>query len=241
MVNMNSTTKTSLGASALIAGLAILIMAIAAPLAEYFLKPFLSVPGNASETFHTLTANEASFRAGIGCYLITFVGDVLAAGALYVFLKPVNQSFSLLAALFRLIYTVIGLVALLNLANALRLAGNSYYLTLFEPNHLYAQVKLLLDTFRNYWSFAFIFFGIHLGMLGGLVFVSGYIPKTLGILLIISGLGWLIANLQFLLFPQVTINYILVDITGSFELLFMLWLLIKGSRIRSPHKEELPH
>ena len=101
-------------------------MAIAAPLAEFFVNPLLNVPGTASETFKKLVANEATFRAGIGCYLIIFLGDVVAAWALYVFLKPVNQSLSLLAALFRLIYTVMGLVALLNLVNALRFAVNSY-------------------------------------------------------------------------------------------------------------------
>ena len=37
-----------------------------------------------------------------------------------------------------------------------------------------------------------IFFGLHLALLGYLIFKSGYIPRILGILLAIAGLGYLI-------------------------------------------------
>src|SRR5215217_3733320 len=106
---------TSLRTAALIAGLALLTMAIAAPFAQLFVFPKLIIPGDAAETASNILTNQTLFRAALFGYLITFICDLVAAWALYVLLKPVNENLSLFTAWFRLVYTVIALVALLNL------------------------------------------------------------------------------------------------------------------------------
>lgn len=226
----DSKNKISLGTAALIAGFAILTMVIAAPFAELFVYPKLIVPGNAAETAKNIIANKSLFISAIFAYLITFTCDLLASWALYVLLKPVNEYLSLLTAWFRLVFTVIAIVALLNLVTVLRLLDNADYLAVFKPDELHAQVILSLNAFRYGFHFGILFFSIHLGLLGYLVFKSKYIPKIMGVLLIISGLGYFMTTLKPFLFPNINIDFAVYTFYG--ELIFMLWLLIKGSRIK---------
>lgn len=225
-----STNTISLRTAAVIAGIGLLIMAIAAPFAELFVYPRLVVPGNAVETVNNILANETLFRAGILGYLIAFICDVLVAWALYILLKPVNENLSLLTAWFRLVYAVIAFVALLNLVTVSGLLSASDPLAGSQPDQLYAQVMFSLTTFRSHWNFGSLFFGIHLGLLGYVVFRSNYIPRIIGILLIIAGLGYLLSNLEPFLFPNANLDF--VEYTFYGELIFMLWLLIKGSKIK---------
>lgn len=222
--------KTPLRTAALIAGVSLLIMVLAAPFAELYAYPKLVISGNAAQTVQNILENKALFTAVIFGYLITFICDVLAAWALYVFLKPVNENISLLTAWFRLVYTVIALVALLDLVTVLRLVTTSSISSLFQPDQLQAQVMLSLQVFRSHWYFGLLFFGIHLILLGYLVVRSKYVPGIFGVLLVIAGLGYMLTTLKPYLFP--TINLDFAEYTFYGELIFMLWLLIKGSRLQ---------
>jgi hypothetical protein len=224
------TSKISLRRAALIAGLGLLIMVITAPYAELFVFPKLIVIDNAVITIQNIIANKTLFVSGIFGYLITFICDIVVAWALYVLLKPVNEDLSLLTSWFRLVYAVISLVALLNLVSVLRLLNSSDYLTLYQPDQLHTQVMSFIRAFRDQWNFGLLFFGIHLLILGYLVIRSKYIPKILGILLIIAGLGYLLTTLKPYLFPDINIDFARYTYYG--ELIFMLWLLIRGSRIK---------
>ena len=215
--------RTTLRRAALIAGIGLLIMVVAAPFAELFVFPKLVVAGNAAETTQNILANQTLFTAAIFGYLITFLCDLVVAWALYVLLQPVNQELSLLTAWFRLVYTVIALEALLNLVTILRLLNTENPLT-------DSQVMLSLSAFRTHWYFGLLFFGIHLVLLGYLVLKSNYIPRILGILLMIAGLGYLLSNLQPFLFPNVNLDF--AEYTFYGELIFMLWLLLRGARIQ---------
>jgi Domain of unknown function (DUF4386) len=226
----NSTSKTSLGKAALIAGIGLLIMVIAAPFAELYVFPKLVIPNNAAETAKNIIVNKALFTSAIFGYLITFICDLLVAWALYVLLKPVNKKLSLLAAWFRWVYTGIALVALLNLVTVLRLLNTSDTLSSLQSDQLYTQVMLSLSGFRTQWHFGLLFFGIHLGLLGYLVIRSKYIPGILGVLLIIAGLGYLLTSLKPFLFPDINLDF--AEYTFYGELIFMLWLLIMGARIK---------
>ena len=227
---VNSTTDNPLRRAAIIAGVGLLIMVIAAPFAELFVFPKLVVQGNATDTAKNIIANKTLFVSGIFGYLVTFICDLLVALALYVLLRPVNEYLSLVTAWFRLVYTVIALVALLNLVTVFRLLNTSAYLTVFLPDQLRAQAMLSLDAFRYQWYFGLLFFAIHLGLLGYLVIKSNYIPSILGVLLIIAGLGYMLTTLKPYLFPDIHLDFAKYTFYG--ELIFMLWLLIKGSRIK---------
>lgn len=228
----HSAGRTSLRTAALIAGAVLLIMSIAAPFAELFVYPKLVVPDNAAETVRNISTNRMLFVSAIFAYLTTFLCDVVAAWALYVLLKPVQESLSILTAWFRLVYTVIAIAALLNLLNVLRLLDNANHLTPLLPDQLPAFIMLSLKAFRGDFHFALVFFGVHLALLGYLVLKSHYIPGVLGILLIIAGLGYFLTSVRPYLFPDVNLDF--AEYTFYGELIFMLWLLIRGPRIQEP-------
>lgn len=229
---MDTSSKISLSSAAMIAGIGLLISAIAAPFAELYVLPKLIVPYMTQETAANIQAHESLFTAAIYAYFITFIMDLIVAWALYILLKPVNEHLSMLTALFRWVYTVIAMVALMNLVTALGLLTTPKYLTIFEKEQLYAQAMISIRAFKNHWYFGIILFGIHLLMLGYMVLKSTYIPKIMGILLIISGLGYMLTSIRPYWLPGISIDFALYTFFG--EVVFMLWLLIKGRKLLQP-------
>ena len=224
----NCTNDISVDTSAIVAGYGLLIMTIFYISSDFFIFQSIIVPGDATRTANNIIAKGMLFRIGICSFLIVIVCDVVVAWALYVFLKPVTRSLSLLAAWFRLVYSTIFAIALINYFNILQLLSGSDYLTAFEPTHLHAQVMLSINAFSDGWAIGFVFFGLHLTLLGYLVFRSGYIPRIFGILLILAGFSYLIDYFGKFLFPDYDLN--IATFTGWGELLFMFWLLFKGGK-----------
>ncbi len=216
--------------AAVIAGFGYLLNPVS--YAEFTLYPKLVIPGHIEQTVANITAHPGTFVAIFFCYLINFIGDVVIAWALYFLLAPVNKAVSLLAALFQLVYTAVALVASFNLLTVYRMITTPEYLTLFGSGQLHSQIALLLHSFRYGWSMSLLIFGLHLLLVGGLIFRSGYLPKWLGVIVVINGIGWIINPLQPYLFPNVNLDFIFVTFFG--EIVLMLWLLIMGWRIRQP-------
>ncbi len=216
--------------AALVAGFGYLLSPVS--YAEFALYPRLVIPGHIEQTAQNIAAHSGTFAAIILCYLITFAEDIVVAWALYILLAPVNRGLSLLTAWFRLIYAGMALFATLNLVTVFRLFSTPEYPKLFGTGPLYAQADLLLHTFRYEWSMSLVIFAVHLLLLGYLIFRSGYIPKAIGILLAIDGLGWIVTGLQPYLYPNVNVDILFVTFFG--ELIFMLWLLIFGWRLKEP-------
>jgi hypothetical protein len=219
-------TDISLRKAAIVAGLGLLIMTILAIIANFSVLQNLIVPEDATTTATNIMASVELFRIGICSLLIVAILDVVVAWALYIFLKPVNKSLSLLAAWFRVVYAAIFAIALNNLLTALQLINSADYLKAFEPNQLHAQVMSSLNAFTSGWDLGLAFFGLHLLVVGYLAFKSGYIPKFLGILLIIAGLGYLIDSLGKLLLPNYNVSIAMFTFIG--EALLLFWLLWKG-------------
>ena len=222
--------KTTMRQAALTAGFGLLIMAIAASFAQMYAMPKLIVSGNMTETIHNIMDGRALFLGALFCYLVAFICDVFVAWGFYVLLAPVNRSFSLLTAWFRLMYTAIALYALINLFMVDKMLGSSQFLEMIGPNHWQVQVVLSLSRFNNTWSFGFFFFSIHLLLLGYLVYRSGTIPRLIGILLAVAGLGYLADTLRPFFFPGLSPKIVMVTFIG--ELVFMVWLLVKGWKLK---------
>jgi hypothetical protein len=233
---MNSVNPTNhrdgltLRQAALIAGFAYLLGPVT--YAEFSIWPKLLVAGNIEQTVQNLVVHRGLLVVAIMCYLVEFIEDVVIAWALYVLLAPVNRAVSLLAAWFRLVYTTIALFGLMKLVTVFHLVNTPDYLTLFGSGPLHAQVKLLLDSYRTDWSMGLVLFAIHLILLGCLIYRSGYMPRILGILLVIDGLGWIIDSLQPYLYPNAHLGFIFLTFFG--EVFLMLWLLIRGWKIQEP-------
>ena len=124
------------------------------------------------------------------------------------------------------------LFALLQLVHVYQLVKTPELVKLFGSGPLNAQIELLLDSFRSDWSMSLVIFGIHLILLGYLIYRSRYIPKVLGILLVIDGVGWEIDSLRPYLYRNAHLGWLFITFLG--ELVFMLWLLIGGWKIQEP-------
>jgi len=240
----NRTVDISQRTTAIVAGTGLLVMFFAAVFANFFVIDGLIAPGDAERTANNIMANESLFRFGIVSFLIVLICDVLVAWALYVFLNPVNKSLSLLAAWFRLVYTAIFGVALLNLVIVLRLLSTADLLAKFEPNQLHTEIILFLNAFNDGWLIGLVFFGLHLFDLGYLVFKSGYIPRVLGVLLIMASFGYLIDSFAHFLLPNYAdyeaIFLLIVAVPGTIsELSLCLWLLFRGVTIRQKDNRAL--
>ncbi len=236
----NRIADISLRKAAIVAGFALLIMLIPAIFANFFVFPSLIVPGDAATTANNIMANEGLFRAGIGSWLIVITLDVVTAWALYVLLKQANKSLSLLAAWFRLMHAAIFGITLLNLVFVSVLLSGADYLTVFETGQLHALVSLFLNGYNYGFSIGLFFFSFHLGILAYLVYKSGYIPRILGVLLIVSSFGYLMINAGTILlpnYPEIITQVIGVPaFIGEFSL--MLWLLFKGVKIPEMNTSE---
>ena len=222
-------TKVTLGKAALIAAFGYILMFCTA-IAEFTVIDKLVNMNSAESTVKNISENLSLFRHGLILYVVNFIGDIIAAWGLYILLKPVSNFFSMFAASLRIIFTILSLVSLMNLLTVLQLLQPHDYLKIFTAGQLQAQVMIALHSFREGWLFCYIFFGLYLILIGWLVFISKYIPKLIGVCLIIAGLGWLVDSVQPYLFPSIKTN--IGMITGVLELVFMFWLFIKGSRLK---------
>lgn len=95
-----------------------------------------------------------------------------------------------------LVYAGVAIVATLNLVVVYRMLTTPEYLQLFGAGPLAAQVALLLHSFRYEYSMGLTIFALHLIVIGGLIYRSSYIPKWLGVILVIDGLGWIVTPLH---------------------------------------------
>jgi hypothetical protein len=117
-----------------------------------------------------------------------------------------------------------------NHLGVLLLLSEADYLKAFQADELQAQVMFLPDLHAQGIGVAQVFWGLWLLPLGYLIFRSEFLPKVLGILVLIGGLGYLIDSVAFFLLPNV--EFAVSQVTGLGEILLALWLLIKGVDVK---------
>jgi hypothetical protein len=220
---------TSSALTARIAGILLLIMAVAAGFAELGVRAAVVVPGDAAATTARILASEQRFRWGFLGYLVAFVADVPVAVLFYVLLRSVSRPLALTAAAFRLVYAAIAGATLLPYLGALAFARRAGSLRAFEPGHSQALALFSLDLFKDGFSLALVFFGCHLLLLAGLLFRSRLVPRVLGVLIALAALAYLTDSLARFLAPawHAAIGPYLA-VPAMFELVLALWLVVKG-------------
>jgi hypothetical protein len=214
--------------AALIAGLGLLLLAVLAAVVNFGVFQNLIVPGDAQTTAQHIGAAQGLFRLAIAGFFGVAILDVVVGWALYIVFKPVNQSLSLLAAILRIVYATLLAIALNNLVSALQLLGGADYLNALGTDQLQAQMMVLLGAFQSGWDLALIIFGLHLSVVGVLVYASGRRIKILGVLVIAAGLGYMIDGIGKLLFPDYAVSVAMFTFVG--EPLLMVWLLVQAAR-----------
>lgn len=224
----HSGQQPSPGNAALIAGLGILFLALTVPVAEFYIFPTLIDYKNAGQTAANIAQHPALFTATMFIHLLSVFCDVLVAWALYIYLKPVHKNFALLTAWLRIAYAAFNVVALLNLVQVLVLVRMQPVATLSIPELILFHVR----SFNIEWKFGLVFFGICMTMLGWLVLKARYIPKAMGLALLIAGAGYIADGIRYFFFPGAQADWLFITFLG--ELVFMVWLLVKGRRVSNP-------
>ncbi len=203
---------------------------VVGPFSLMYVPATLIVAGDATTTANNIMANELLWRMGIAGSLIVQIIQIVIVLVLYKLLKPVNKNHALLMVIFILLGAPIAMLNELNRFVTLLLLSGADYLTVFTVDQLQALVPLFLDLHEQGITIAGIFWSLWLFPMGYLVFKSGFLPRILGILLMIACFGYLIDSFGRLLLPNfdATIVSTIVGFMLWGELLFPLWLLIKG-------------
>ena len=189
----------------------------------------LVTPGDAAKTAGDIVASEGVFRFGVASLYLVVVLDVVVAWALLRVFSPVSRDISRLAAWFRLAYSGVFMVALSQLAGISDLLNSEGYSAVFTAEQLQAQALLKIDAFNDIWFAGLILFGVHLLIIGYLAYKSGYVPRVLGVLLVIAGVGYAFDSFVTVFSDGSPIAISTVTFLGEF--LLGLWLLIRGRRI----------
>jgi hypothetical protein len=213
-----------------IAGLLYLIVIATGLFAEVFVRQALKVSGDALATANNIHSSEMLFRWGLVADLINFVCGLPCVLIIYFLFKRSNKFLLQLALIFVIIQTAIIAVNLLNQISPLLILSNNAYLKTFQPNQLAALSQLSLNIQGVGYAIGLVFFGFYCLLVGYVIFKSKMVPEFLGILYIISGIGYLMNSFIMLLskgFANPIFAYVAIPIFIG-ELSFCLWLLIKG-------------
>ena len=229
-MKMNSPQKT-----ARVAAFVFLIIFFLGMSTELFIRPGMIVPGDGAATVRNIAASEALFRLSLVSDLIRQALLMLLPLILYKLLKPVNKTIASLMVIFYLVCVPISMLNELNHLAVLLLSSGAAYLTAFKADQLNALVMFFLEL-RKYGTFITQFFSFWVLLLGYLVFKSGFLPRILGILLMLGGLCYTVLALLFFLIPNIDLMIFgLFAIMG--EMIFYFWLLLKGVNVEKWEKQ----
>lgn len=218
--------------NARIAGFLYLFTAILAPFTLIYIPSKLFVPGNAAATASNIAAHETLFRLGIVIDLFGGILWIFIILALYRLLKGVDQNHAVLMVILGgVMVTIINFLVTLNNAAALILVRGADFLSVFDKPQRDALAMLFLRMHGQGILAAEIFWGLWLFPLAVLVYRSRFLPRFLGVWLVINGFAYLAMSFTGFLLPQYEKMVENITFPALFgELALMLWLVIKGAR-----------
>jgi Domain of unknown function (DUF4386) len=227
-----------------IGGILYVFIVVVGIFGQLFVRGGLIVAGDAAATATNIMGSETLFRVGLAGDLLGYVAGIAVALILYVLLAPVSRNLALLATFLTVTATAIfGLNGLFHLAAVLVLGGagpsdsaprsSPDYLQAFDPQQLQALAYLSLRLHGYGFVIGLVFFGFFLVLLGYLISRSGYLPRSIGILLVVGGLGYLTNSFAQVLAPALAGSLLPWVLLPPFvaELGLALWLTVKGVNV----------
>ena len=218
--------------AARVAGAVYLSMVITAPFSLIYVPNKLIVRGDATATAANILAHETLFRLSIFGDLVGHVIFICLAIALYRLLSNVNRTWALLMVGFVLVSAAVGFLNTLNNIAALILFRGGEFLSVFDTAQLNALGMLFIRLHSQGIFIDEIFWGVWLFPFGLLVFRSGFLPRFIGVWLMINCFGY-VALSVIALFFQAYYNtaFTMLQPVLFGELVIMLWLLIRGAKV----------
>ncbi len=215
-------TRTISRPAAWVGGTSLLLIAVLAGVGNFAaLTPLITV-GDAVKTAAAIAGSETQFRIGVMCMLTAAVLDVVVAAVLRRIFEPVDRMLAVTAAWFRVAYVAVFVVAITQLALVPSLLGNP-------------QLAMnAVNAYTAIWHIGLILFAAHLLLIGYLAFRSGFVPRWLGILVAIAGIGYLIDGVGAVLVTDYVPTVSTVTFIGEVALIgWLLWTAARRTRSAS--------
>ena len=218
-------TEASPRLTARITGVFYLITILTGIFAQGFVSERLVVSGDAAATATNILAHSSLFQLGFAVYLVEMACQIAMTALFYDLLKPAGRIVSLLAAFLGFAGCVIKTLSRVFFIAPLLVLGGAHYLSVFSAEQLQALALLFLKVNDRGAAIALVFFGFYALLTGYLIIRSTFLPRILGALSVLGGLGWLsflYLPLGYHLFPYIAA----LGLLGA--LLLILWLLLVG-------------
>jgi len=205
---------------------------IVAIFGEFFLPAFM-VPGDAAATARNINASELIYRIGILTGFVTHIIFIFLVVILYKLLKDVDKSHAMLMVLLVSIGVAVALANLLNKFAPIVLLSGGDYLSVFTKAQLNALTLGFLRLHSNGTIVVTAFWGLWLFPFGILVIKSGFLPRILGFLLIVTGFAYLMSSVTSIVLPEYghVVSRIMMPLYFG-EVPIIFWLLIKGAKVQ---------
>src|SRR5215467_13311792 len=223
---------TSLSKNARIAGFLYILASVVGVVRLIYIPNRLFAHGNATATAANVGAHESLFRLGIVSGLVASVLWLFVPLALYRLLKEVNQTLAVLMVILgSLMQVPLFFVNTVTDAAALLLARGGGYLSVFDKPQRDASARLFLDLHHQLDLASLVFAGLWLFPFGLLVYKSRFLPRFLGVWLMIACFAWLAFSFTGLLFPAYGDKaFSITQPIALGEVATMLWLVVMGAR-----------
>jgi hypothetical protein len=209
------------------AGVLFLLSMLAGGFGEFYVPSRLIVPTDAAATSRNIETSDTLFRLGFAGYLVEAVCDISLTLIFYVLLRPVRSDLALLAAFFGLVSTALFAVAELFYFAVPVILEGAHSLKGFSPDQRDGLVLLSLKLYGYGGGIFMVFYGIACLLRGYLIFRSGFLPRVLGVLLALAGLGFVARNFLLVLAPAYASDALLLPMFLA-GLALTVWLLVKG-------------
>jgi hypothetical protein len=222
---MKQMTKTSPKALGRITGACYLAIFVAGYIFMVLIPSTGLLNNNDAAAIDYIVSHQTAFWVGYPFFLLVVVFRLIVMLLFYELFKPVNKSINLLAVYFNIVATTMQAITGIFLLTPL-LLGGEHSLTAFTPDQVHALALVAMKLYHLCYIIALAFFGCYDLLIGYLAFKSTFIPRPIGVLMIITGLGWLtffIPPIAAFLLPY---NAIIAGIVG--EGAMILWLLVMG-------------
>jgi hypothetical protein len=191
--------------------------------------------GTAQQVYQAIVTNAWSFRLAVVVALISAFLFLVTAWGLYVLLRPVNKSLALLFLLLNTVGVAIQCASMLPLLSALLMGDGGSHMQAYSAAQLEGLGYLFASVYKTGFATAQLFFGTWLFPLGYLVYKSRFLPRFLGVLLLLDGIAVLVWFLQAMLLPtHHMVSYPGLVVSFVAEVGLTLWLLVKGVKVADP-------
>ena len=217
-------------------GLLYLLMGLPAPFNLIYIPTTFIARGDAAATARNITAHELTYRFGILSGLFSSVAFIFVVLSLYNLFRDVDRKHARLMVALVLVTVTLGIANLANEAAPLVLLGGRGYLTAFTRPQLEALALGFLSLRSSVLNLEMAFWGLWLFPFGVLVIKSGFMPRSIGVLLIVNCFAYLAVSLTGIIFPehQALVDRIALPFYAAGELSVLIWFFAKGSRVRLP-------